>query len=350
MHRRSLAGSRRAMSDNNWGNFRRGLPVSLKEPDGKERLVGALQDRLRALDKENARHNAREILCLRAKIAHLKTDTGGAQVSCEADTSEAATEGHQFQHLPHRSAAGTSIVESAVCRPTSVNSSSNNERLQNDDIDICPQCKKDMKVHPAKGIMICSSCGVSKVFMDVTIKALPYNSTVDVTGFSYKRINHFEDWLLQIQAKESTNVPDEVIDMVREALLRGRAQNDLSDVTTRKVRDVLKSLRLNKMYEHVTQIACRITGNAPPRLSPDVEEKCRLMFMAIQAPFQKHCPPDRKNFLSYPYCLFKFLELLGCKHVLDSFILLKGKDKLQKQDMIFKEICRTLNWEFVRSI
>lgn len=123
----------------------------------------------------------------------------------------------------------------------------------------------------------------------------------------------------------------------------------MSQITTHKVRDVLKSLRLNKMYEHVTQITCKVTGQEPPHLSAEIEEKCRLMFIAIQIPFEQHCPVDRKNFLSYPYCLFKFLQLLGCTHVLKSFILLKGKDKLQKQDMIFEKICSTLGWEFIPS-
>ena len=38
--------------------------------------------------------------------------------------------------------------------------------------------------------------------------------------------------------------------------------------------------------------------------------------------FEKHCPKDRKNFLSYSYCLFKFFQLLGYDEFLDSFTLL----------------------------
>jgi hypothetical protein len=35
------------------------------------------------------------------------------------------------------------------------------------------------------------------------------------------------------------------------------------------------------------------------------------MFAEIQTPFAKHCPANRKNFLSYGYTLYKFCELLG---------------------------------------
>ena len=48
-----------------------------------------------------------------------------------------------------------------------------------------------------------------------------------------------------------------------------------------------------------------------PKLSPYLEDKLKLMFSEIQEPFEKHCPPTRKNFLSYSYVLYKFCELLG---------------------------------------
>lgn len=73
------------------------------------------------------------------------------------------------------------------------------------------------------------------------------------------------------------------------------------------------------------------------------------MFQAIQAPFEKHCPPDRKNFLSYSYCLYKFCELLRMDEYLNHFSLLKGRDKLYRQDEIFRKICQELNWQFIRA-
>lgn len=121
-------------------------------------------------------------------------------------------------------------------------------------------------------------------------------------------------------------------------------------VTHKKVREVLKTLKYRKAYEHVTQITSKITGTEPPKLTPEIEEMCRLMFIAMQPAFEKHCPTDRKNFLSYSYCLYKFFQLLGYESYLTCFTLLKGKDKLQKQDQIFKKICDELDWEFVPSM
>ena len=70
----------------------------------------------------------------------------------------------------------------------------------------------------------------------------------------------------------------------------------------------------------------------------------------IQIPFIKHCPKDRKNFLSYSYVLHKFVELLGLDEYKICFPLLKSREKLHQQDKIWKGICNILRWEFIRSI
>ena len=57
------------------------------------------------------------------------------------------------------------------------------------------------------------------------------------------------------------------------------------------------------------------------------------MFKEIQVPFMKHCPENRKNFLSYSYVLHKFCELLELDYLLEYFPLLKSREKLQQQDL-----------------
>ena len=74
------------------------------------------------------------------------------------------------------------------------------------------------------------------------------------------------------------------------------------------------------------------------------------MLKVIQSPFIKHCPKDRKNFLSYSYVLHKFIQLLGLDEYLVNFPLLKSREKLYQQDKIWKMICQELNWEFIKSI
>ena len=217
------------------------------------------------------------------------------------------------------------------------------------DNDECHHCRKQMVMIPGAALLSCTECGRSKPYLDATSASTAYGEEVEFSNFSYKRSNHFQEWLNSFQAKETTEIPKDVFRRVMEELYRQRI-SDLNQITRKKVREVLKDLKLRKYYEHVTQITCRLNGKRPPRMTPDQEEQCRLMFMAIQGPFEKNCPPDRKNFLSYSYCLYKFCELMAYDEFLPCFSLLKGRDKLFKQDMIFKKICEDLGWSWLPSI
>ena len=52
-------------------------------------------------------------------------------------------------------------------------------------------------------------------------------------------------------------------------------------------------------YEHTNAICNILNGVPAPKLPPVLEEKLKAMFAEIQEPFQRNCPPQRKNFLSY---------------------------------------------------
>lgn len=215
--------------------------------------------------------------------------------------------------------------------------------------DVCPTCGDEMLLVSAKSIMTCPQCGYAVSYLDSTTSSLSYGDEVDFASFSYKRINHFNEWLLQVQGKEGTEIRDDVITMIMAELFRQRVV-DVSAITHKKIREVLKTLKLRKTYEHVSQIVHKITSRPPMRMTSETEELCRLMFIAVQPAFERHCPADRKNFLSYSYCLYKFLQLLGCEKFLETFSLLKGRDKLMRQDQIFEKICTDLDWEFIPSV
>ena len=196
--------------------------------------------------------------------------------------------------------------------------------------------------------MTCPTCGYSVAYLDATMSSMSYNDDVEFSSFSYKRINHFNEWLQQVQAKENFEISDDILNMIMEELYKQRVKP--IELTPKKVRETLKTLKLRKAYEHVAQITSKLSGSKAPHVPPEVEEMCRLMFIAVQPVFEKHCPKDRKNFLSYAYCLYKFFQLLGYDHFLDTFSLLKGRDKLARQDEIFKKICEDLDWEFLPSV
>jgi hypothetical protein len=216
------------------------------------------------------------------------------------------------------------------------------------DEDMCDTCNVPMVVMASEARMGCPLCSRTRSYMQATSSRIPYGEEVEFGSFSYKRQNHFQEWLNSIQAKENTEVSGAVIERVMAHLYRNGVRNP-QHITLDNVRAALKALDLRKVYDHTMQLYVTITGNPPPRFTTFQEEQLRLMFDAIQGPFKKHCPPERKNFLSYAFCLHKFCELLGYDHFLQYFTLLKGAEKLRKQDAIFAKICEELDWQFIPS-
>lgn len=215
--------------------------------------------------------------------------------------------------------------------------------------DTCPRCDgRAMKLVPAKAIVACVQCGYCASYLDATTSSVSFGDDIEFANFSYKRINHFSEWLSNIQGTETYEVPEEILKQVCEELYRQRI--DERDITYKKIREVLKVLKLRKQYEHTTQITCRITGRPFPRLSTRTQEMCRLMFRACQEPFARHANmvcQGRKNFMSYSYILYQFLYILGeSQDILEAFTLLKGRDKRQRMDEVFALIAKDLDWDF----
>lgn len=199
-------------------------------------------------------------------------------------------------------------------------------------------------------VYICGDCATTEYYQSEELSYKEEQETSEkVVSYSYKRDNHFNEWILQLQAQEHTNIPSEVIEQIRSEFKKEKIKK-LSEITPAKVRANLKKLKLNKYYEHVPYITNILNGITPPQMTQELEEKLRQMFKEIQEPFNKHCPKNRKNFLSYSYVLYKFCELLEEDEFLPCFPLLKAKDKLYQQDVIWKDICNELQWEFIPTI
>jgi hypothetical protein len=146
--------------------------------------------------------------------------------------------------------------------------------------------------------------------------------------------------------QENTEIPAAVVDAVKAEFKKMRA-GTREEIKPVKVREFLKKLRLNKYYEHTNAICNVLNGVPPPKLPAALEDRLKAMFVEIQKPFERNCPKDRKNFMSYAYTLYKFCELLGEDQYLQYFPLLKSNEKLYLQDQIWKKICRDLAWEYI---
>jgi uncharacterized Zn finger protein (UPF0148 family) len=213
----------------------------------------------------------------------------------------------------------------------------------------CPHCQIQLIYLVQDGITICNECGYQEILLVEQNKPVYRQPTKEASHMSYKRINHFNEWISQIQAKESTDIPEEIFERIIQEIKKEKIK-DTTKITYNKMRDILKKLQVTKYYEHLNYILGRITNQPTPNFSPELEEKLRTMFKEIQGPFLKHCPKDRKNFLSYSYVLYKFFQLLEKDEYLRFFPLLKNREKLHLQDQIWRKICADLHWEYIESI
>ena len=213
----------------------------------------------------------------------------------------------------------------------------------------CVSCNVAREEISSEGILVCPRCGSEEYSLVVSDFPSFRDPPKERNNYAYKKINHLNEILNQFQAKESTMIPEEVMNEVVLEIRKRRISN-IADLTEKEIREILKKLGRSKYYEHAAHILSRLNGNPPPTITPEIEEKIRAMFQEIQAPFLLYCPNDRTNFLSYSYILYKFFELLDLDEYKVYFPLLKSRDRLIAHDQIWAQICSYLHWEFLRSV
>ena len=212
--------------------------------------------------------------------------------------------------------------------------------------DLC-ECGGELIPIECQGILVCKKCSKQHKFLIEHEKPSYKEPPKEVCFYAYKRINHFREILAQFQAKETTQIPEQVLIDIKNQIKKERI--DLKTMTNKKAKDILKKLGYNKFYEHIPFIKDKL-GIKPPVMRPELEEKLCNLFLDIQKPYSKHCPDDRVNFLNYYYVLYKMCELLDERSFLPFFPMLKDPVKRIEQDEIWKKICKELQWEFIPTI
>jgi hypothetical protein len=213
----------------------------------------------------------------------------------------------------------------------------------------CELCNNEMIMCLNEANLTCSKCGHQEFILVDSDKPSYKDPPREVSYYAYKKINHFNEWLAQFQAKESTEIPNEVYDEILVQLKKEKI-TDMSALKQTKLREILRKMKASKYYEHIPHIINRLNGQNAPFMSREDEEKLRHMFREIQPSFKKHCPKGRRNFLSYGYVLYKFCELLEMDEYLSCFPLLKNRDKLYLQDKTWEKICQDMGWQYIRTV
>ena len=217
--------------------------------------------------------------------------------------------------------------------------------------DICLECNRgELIPQDEEGILICNNGECGKFITYIIDSSKPTNKEPpnEVSYTAYIRLNHFKEILSQFQAKETTQIPDEVIEAIRARIKKERIK-DMSTINYDKMRDILRKLGFNKYFEHIQYINS-IFGIKPPIMNEELHETLCVLFIEIQKPWATHCPANRTNFFNYTYTLHQLCVLLDQTQYLPYIPMMKDREKQLEQDMIWKKVCKDLDWVFFPSV
>jgi hypothetical protein len=215
--------------------------------------------------------------------------------------------------------------------------------------DTCGVCNiGELIPQDEEGILICNNCGRFITHIIDNSKPSSKEPPSEVSYTAYIRLNHFKEILSQFQAKETTQIPEEVIEAIRARIKKERI-TDMSLINYDKMRDILRKLGLNKYFEHIQYINSQF-GIKPPIMNEELHETLCVLFIEIQKPWAVHCPPNRTNFFNYTYTLYQLCVLLDQVQYLPYIPMMKDREKQLEQDMIWKKVCMDLDWEFFPTV
>jgi hypothetical protein len=217
--------------------------------------------------------------------------------------------------------------------------------------DVCDVCNQgEMVPQEDEGVMICNNLKCGRFITHIVDSNKPNNKEPpnEVSYTAYIRLNHFKEILSQFQAKETTQIPEEVIDQIKARIKKERI-TDMKEINYDKMREILRKLGLNKYFEHIQYINS-LFGIKPPIMNEELHETLCVLFIEIQKPWAVHCPPNRTNFFNYTYTLYQLCVLLDQSQYLPFIPMMKDREKQLEQDMIWKKVCEDLDWEFFATV
>jgi len=217
--------------------------------------------------------------------------------------------------------------------------------------DICQSCHRgELVPQDEDGVLICNNQQCGKFIPYIVDSSKPNNKEPpnEVSYTAYIRLNHFKEILSQFQAKETTQIPDEVIEAIRARIKKERIE-DMTLINYDKMREILRKLGFNKYFEHIQYINSMF-GIKPPIMNEELHETLCVLFIEIQKPWAIHCPANRTNFFNYTYTLHQLCVLLDQTQYLPYIPMMKDREKQLEQDMIWKKVCGELDWEFFPTV
>jgi hypothetical protein len=200
--------------------------------------------------------------------------------------------------------------------------------------------------------MICK-CGAVEKLLGVVFEddQFFYQEGQRIKHGKYDPTKHCKFWVDRIQAKENTEIPDDLIKSIKRLILRDKIWHE--SLTCADVRMYLKELKKTKFNDHVPLIRKIITNIDPEQLTDHELKLVYMYFNLVMQIFNKTKTEDISNSPYHPFFVYKIIEqilkkpeervrkcnILSCIH-------LQAPGTLINHDLIWAPICAQIP-EFV---
>jgi hypothetical protein len=126
-------------------------------------------------------------------------------------------------------------------------------------IPICGYCRVEMKFCISDNIYLCGVCGYNErqsLFIPQNEKTLINNKQNDIK--TYKRINHFSDFLRQMQIKDNMDIPESLLENIKQEMKKSYPKS--TKLNYMQLKNILKKLNLKEHYENIPRILLKINN------------------------------------------------------------------------------------------
>jgi hypothetical protein len=213
---------------------------------------------------------------------------------------------------------------------------------------IC-SCGSTSTIEAKTSEMICT-CGKVEKLLGVVFEddQFFYQEGQRIKHGKYDPTKHCKFWVDRIQAKENTEIPDDIIKSIKKLILRDKIWHE--SLTCADIRMYLKELKKTKFNDHVPLIRKIITNVDPEQLT-DYELKLVYMYFGlVMQIFNKTKNDDISNSPYHPFFVYKIIEqilrkpeqrirkcnILSCIH-------LQAPNTLINHDLIWAPICSQIH-------
>lgn len=219
------------------------------------------------------------------------------------------------------------------------------ERYDDKTSDVCKFCNIVYEIEEDTSHYICGSCGYIEkmhgaVFED---EQFFYQEGQRTKHCKYDPSKHCKFWVDRIQAKENTEIPEQVIQDIKKCMRRDKLWIDNLNCET--IRKYLKQLKQTTFNIHVPLIKKIITGVEPPQFTDYETKLIFLYFGMVTQIFNKIKPSNKSNSLYLPYFIYKIVEHIlqksnpSRKTEILSCIHLQSRETLIENDKLWFSIC-----------